>query len=52
VTAVAVWDKHPTADELLQRRIEMGWKPKPSQTKDGEKIEGHAACLIMEPKGK
>jgi hypothetical protein len=48
VTAVAVWDKHPTADELLQRRVENGWKPTPSRLKDGDIVVGHGACLVEE----
>ncbi|HQU92925.1 MAG TPA: hypothetical protein PLK77_11545 [Pyrinomonadaceae bacterium] len=46
MTAVAVWDKHPTADELLERRVTNGWKPTPSNRKDGDVVEGHAVCLI------
>jgi hypothetical protein len=48
VTAVAVWDKHPNADELLERRIANGWKPTPSNRKDGDAVEGHAACMVKE----
>ena len=46
MTAVAVWDKHPSADELLEYRLSKGWMPTPSPLKEGDKIEGHAACLI------
>jgi hypothetical protein len=46
VTAVAVWDKYPTADELLEYRLSKGWKPTPSRLKDGDRVEGHAACVI------
>jgi hypothetical protein len=43
-TAVAVWDHRPTPDELLDARIERGWVPEPTATKDGNVILGHAAC--------
>jgi hypothetical protein len=45
VTAVAVWDHEPTADELLDRRVARGWSPLPSATRDGSVVLGHAACL-------
>jgi hypothetical protein len=44
VTAVAVWDHSPSADELLAARITNGWRPTPTETRDGPKILGHAAC--------
>ncbi len=46
VTAVAVWKYQPNADELLQFRLQQDWKPTPSSLKDGDKVLGHAACLI------
>jgi hypothetical protein len=46
VTAVAVWDHPPTADELLAARVARGWAPTPTGTQDGEKVLGHAACLV------
>jgi hypothetical protein len=46
VTAVAVWDRVPTVDELLAARVERGWKPTPTQMVDGPQILGHAACLL------
>jgi hypothetical protein len=46
VTAVAVFDHHPTADELLQKRIERGWHPTPSGLKAGDEVMGHAACVV------
>jgi len=46
VTAVAVFDFQPDADELLRFRLENGWHPTASSLKDGDKILGHAACLI------
>jgi len=45
VTAVAVFDFQPDADELLRFRLENGWHTA-SSLKDGDKILGHAACLI------
>lgn len=46
VTAVAIWDHPPTADELLTVRVNEGWRPIPSKLKDGDRVIGHAACLI------
>ncbi|HZF55059.1 MAG TPA: hypothetical protein VE093_40690 [Polyangiaceae bacterium] len=45
MTAVAVWDHRPTPAELLQARIEQGWSPTPTATRDGPVILGYAACL-------
>jgi hypothetical protein len=45
LTAVAVWDHKPSADELLTRRVELGYAPTPSLLKDGAAVLGHAACL-------
>jgi hypothetical protein len=46
VTAVAVWDHSPNADELLAARVAAGWAPTPTATREGDKILGHAACLV------
>lgn len=46
VTAVAVWDHRPNADELLAARIAVGWRPTPSPLRKGERVLGHAACLL------
>jgi hypothetical protein len=48
VTAVAVWKRQPKPDELLQFRLRNGWKPTASSLREGDKILGHAACLINE----
>jgi hypothetical protein len=40
-----VWDHVPSADEILQARVQDGWKPTPSSLKDGDRVLGHAACL-------
>jgi len=45
LTAVAVWPRRPTADELLHGRLRRGWKPTPSRLKEGPRVLGHAACL-------
>lgn len=47
MTAVAVWDRIPTADELLKARLEEGWQPRPSLLKEGDVIVGHAACVAV-----
>lgn len=46
ITAVAVWKNQPDADKILQSRLKNNWKPTPSVLKDGEKILGHASCVI------
>lgn len=43
---VSVWYKKPSHNELLERRIDNGWKPTPSQFKDGIRVEGFASCLF------
>ena len=45
MTAVAVWDHKPSADELLDARLAAGWTPTPTATRDGDIIMGHA-CRI------
>ncbi len=42
MTAVAVWDHEPSADELLDARVASGWTPTPTSTVHGEVIMGHA----------
>ena len=46
ITAVAVWDHLPSADELLEARLAEGWEPRPSLLKDGDRVVGHAACSV------
>jgi hypothetical protein len=46
VTAVAVWDHKPTADELLAARLARGWHPTATATVEGKVILGHASCSI------
>ena len=43
--AVAIWDHRPTAQELLDRRLERGWRPTPTATIEGDVVLGYAACL-------
>ncbi len=50
MTAVAVWDHRPSADELLYRRLADGWQPTATQFKDGDRILGNAACLVNVPR--
>ncbi len=45
MTAVAVWDHKPTADEMLAARLERGWTPTPTATRDGPRVLGYAACV-------
>ena len=51
MTAVAVWDHAPNADELLDARLARGWSPTPTGTQDGPQILGHAACLALRAPG-
>jgi hypothetical protein len=44
LTAVAVWPRKPTADELLACRLEDGWEPAPTLLQSGPAVLGHAAC--------
>jgi hypothetical protein len=44
--AVAIWDHRPSADELLGARLERGWTPTASPLKDGDRVLGHAACVM------
>jgi hypothetical protein len=46
VTAVAVWDHQPTADEILEERLDRGWTPRASPMQDGPRVLGHAACAV------
>ncbi|MFO0590145.1 MAG: hypothetical protein U0441_21565 [Polyangiaceae bacterium] len=48
MTAVAVWDHKPSAEEILSARVARGWQPTPTSLKDGEKILGFAARLATE----
>ena len=43
---VSVWDHKPSAQEVLEQRLAAGWRPTPSQLKDGDVIEGYAACVF------
>lgn len=45
MTAVAVWDHKPNAEEMLQARLGRGWTPTPTGLKDGAKVLGYAAKL-------
>jgi hypothetical protein len=46
VTAVAVWDELPSAEQLLNARVGRGWVPTTTATKDGNVILGYAACRV------
>ena len=45
-TAVAVWDHVPSAKELLDSRLKNGWSPRPSMLKEGDRVVGHAVCIV------
>jgi hypothetical protein len=44
VMAVAIWDHQPSPGELLDHRLERGWRPTPTATVEGDVILGYAAC--------
>ena len=46
--AVAILDHQPTSAELLEARLARGWRPTPSQLKDGERVLGYAACVVKD----
>jgi len=50
VKTVSVWDHKPEPAELLDRRLASGWKPTASALKDGDVVEGYAAC-VFKPNG-
>jgi hypothetical protein len=52
VTAVSVWDRRPTADDLLDDRVARGWIPTPTATVDGPVILGHAARRVTSSTGR
>ena len=49
MTAVAVFDHRPSAQELLERRLERGWRPTASPLKAGDRVLGYAACVFDSP---
>jgi hypothetical protein len=52
ILSVAVWDHEPSAEELLARRIERGWRPTPTATRDGRVVLGFAASAMCRPQPK
>jgi hypothetical protein len=46
VTAVAVWNHHPSPQELLEARLARNWRPTATATREGEQVLGYAACVI------
>jgi hypothetical protein len=50
VNAVSVWDHQPSDDELLDARLALGWRPTATDTPEGPKILGHAACRALAAK--
>jgi len=46
-----VWDHRPTAAELLDHRLASGWRPTPSLLKEGDVVEGYAACRVVSTEG-
>jgi hypothetical protein len=47
-----VWTHQPSADELLADRLRRGGKPTPSMLRSGDRVLGHAACVIERQLGK
>ena len=46
MAAVAVWNHRPSAAELLDARTALAWRPTATRLKDGERVLGHAACVV------
>lgn len=46
MNTVSVWDYRPSPEETLNMRLASGWKPTATATVEGDKILGHAACLV------
>ena len=44
-----MWDHQPTASEILEKRLQGGWEPTPSELQDGPVVEGYAACVFEGP---
>ncbi|MBI4815709.1 MAG: hypothetical protein HY791_05615 [Deltaproteobacteria bacterium] len=44
MTAVAVFEHEPSADDLLEARVARGWVPTATAMRGGDRILGHAAC--------
>jgi hypothetical protein len=52
VLSVSVWDRRPTPAALLAERLSSGWRPRPSLLKEGDAVEGYAACaVVVSPEG-
>ena len=47
MTAVAVWDHVPSADEILKLRLDAGWNPTPSMLKDGYEVLAMLHVLLL-----
>jgi hypothetical protein len=47
LTAVAVWQRKPSADELLDWRLQHGWQAEATPLRDGPAILGHAATCCQ-----
>ncbi|MEQ1570373.1 MAG: hypothetical protein ABMA64_32360 [Myxococcota bacterium] len=43
-----MWERPPSADELLADRLAFGWKPTPSSLAAGPRVLGHAERVPME----
>lgn len=41
-----MWDHLPSAKEILDERLKVGWTPGPSMLEAGDKVVGHAACVV------
>ena len=46
-----MWDRRPSADELLEARVAAGWTPRTSALQDGERVLGFA-CKLGKPCGR
>ena len=46
VTAAAVWDRRPSAQDMLDARLARGWRPTATALKTGDQVLGYAACIV------
>lgn len=44
--AVAICEEEPTERSLLEARLARGWSPTATDTVDGPKVLGYAACAV------
>jgi hypothetical protein len=46
IAAEGLADVETTVSEILEVRLASGWLPRESALKDGDRVVGHAACVV------